>query len=367
MPRETALDVGRRFVREHERGLIVAWLALIAVVLGLGFVWGIQQRGFERVVAAYDARWPARVDEGERMFAAQRYDEAARFLEQLDADFPARSVRHRLDRERERLLTVLARSYVKLGKERRAAETCARLVAFDPRNWQNHALQAEVALAFEQGDLARTALDHVLAIHPTHLPTVETRIQLEMDASLYARVPPLWRAYVEAFRLATVDFTAGETHVVLEIQSDGLPHRFEVPFPLPEGFHGEAKLATNGWSIDVRALALQAPLRVGIAGRPELVPQSGAWRVANAADLGGGAISAKNVDASLACDIVAPQGGADTAMLEIVAYKACTESLRRMVESAYKNLLLWDELESLRLRTRVGGCLEAGSLVDDHD
>ena len=50
---------------------------------------------------------------------------------------------------------------------------------------------------------------------------------------------------------------------------------------------------------------------------------------------------------------------------EIVAYKACSQSLWSMVESSYKNLLLWDELEALRTRTRVGGCLEAGSLYDD--
>jgi hypothetical protein len=226
-------------------------------------------------------------------------------------------------------------------------------------------VQAETALAFAEGELARAALDQLLAIHPTHLPSVETRIQLEIDGSMHMRVPPLWRAYVEAFRLATLELTAGDARIALEIPSDGLPHRFEVPLALPDGFRGELKLATHGWSVDVRALSLRAPLLAGIATEREPLEQDGNWRVSAARELGNGAIGATNRDSALACDVIAPQGGAATVTLEIVAYKACTESLLRNVETSYKNTLRWDELEELRARTRVGGCLEAGSLFED--
>ena len=366
MREESALDQGRRFVREHERGLIVAWLSTLVIVLGVGFVWGIKYRGFERVVDAYEARWPAKIDEGAQLIANKRFAAAAVFLEGLDADFPARSVKHRFDRERERLLTLLAQCYVKLDKKKRALEICVRLVNFDPRNWQNYKTQADTALAFADGDLAKQALDQLLAIHPTHLPSVEARIKLAVDAGLFAQVPPLWRAYIDAYRLASVDFTLGDSKVGLEVPSDGLAHRFEVPFLLAENFRGEGKLITHGWSVDVREISFRPALRVGVAAAAQpIVLRDGMWQVGDAKELGRGQISAANASSHLQCDLAGPAAGCAYATFELVAYKACTQSLWQMVEASYKNLLLWDELESQRVRVRVGGCLEAGSLFDD--
>ncbi|MEO6710233.1 MAG: hypothetical protein ABIP42_11700 [Planctomycetota bacterium] len=366
MTQESVQDRCRRFVREHERGLIVAWLFTMVLVLGIGFVWGIRFRGFERVVDAYEARWPARVERGQKLFEAGRYEEAASFLEHLDADFPARSVKHRFDREREKLLTALARSYVKLDKKRRALEACERLVAFDPRNWQNYSTQAEAALAFAESDLAKQALDLLLAIHPTHLPSLQARIQLAVDASAFAQVPPLWRAYDGAYRLATIDFSLGEAKVSLEVPTDGLPHRFEVPFELAANFRGEARLSTHGWSIDLREISFTPPIRIGIAQTPTpTVIEAGVWTVSDAQELASGSIAARNVNSMLRRELAGPAAGCARASFEIVAYKACTDSLWRMVEASFKNMLLWDELEVLRARRRIGGCLEAGSVFDD--
>lgn len=366
MHAESALDRCRRFVRDHERGLIVAWLALLAIVVGVGFGWGIKYRGFERVVDAYEARWPAGVDAGAQLMVKQRFAEAATALERLDEDFPARSVKHRMDRERERLLGLLAQCYVKLDKKKRALETCARLVAFDPRNWQNYSAQAQAALAFGETDLARTTLDQLLAIHPTHLPSVEARIRLAFEAGAFAQVPPLWRAYLDAYRLANIEVGLGESIVLLEVPSDGLPHRFDVPVDCAENFRGDLSFATHGWSIDVRRIALRPALRVGVAEANDFSAlELGAWTASNSSLDPAGGIRATDEKSTLRCAISGPPTRSSRAIFEIVAYKACTDSLRQMVDASYRNLLLWDELESLRARTRVGGCLEAGSLFDD--
>ncbi len=366
MASESALDATRRFVREHERGLIVAWIAFMAIVLGVGFVWGIVFRGAERVVDAFEGRWPARVEHGAELLTQGHPKQAADYLEALDAKFPAQSVKHRFDRERERLLTLLAQSYVAIDKKKKALETSERLVAFDPRNWRNHFTQAQTALAFGEGGVAKSAFDHVLAIHPLHLPSVEARIKLAYDGSLYAEIPPLWRAYVEAFRLADVDFTFGAAHAALEVPSDGLPHRFALAFVAAANSYGQAQLLTHGWSIDIRDIAFCSAMRVGVEGTPQfqsLAPS--AWSVVDAKDLAPGRISATGVKSSLTRDIDGPADGIAQAAFEITAYKACTKSLWEMVEQSYKNRLLWDELESMRARTRIGGSLEAGSLYED--
>lgn len=366
MARESATDAMRRFVREHERGLIVAWLSFMLLVLGVGFVWGIVFRGAERAVDAYEARWPARVDHGEQLLASGQAQAAADFLEPLDAQFPAQSVKHRFDRERERLLTALAHSYVALDKKQRALAACERLVAFDPRNWQNHYTQAEVALAFHDGDLAKLALDRVLAIHPAHLPSVEARIKLAFDGGLYAQIPPLWRAYLAAFRLAQIEFTLGDSRVALELPSDGLAHRFVQPCAAPADFRGSARFATRGWSIDVRDLVLCAAARSGVEGAPQFAaPQHGPWEASDARAVGTDGLAATGVNSSLQCELSVPAEGCAQAAFELVAYKACTPSLWEMIETSYRNLLLWDELAATRARTRIGGCLEAGSLYED--
>ena len=366
MPQVSALDAARRFVREHERGLIVAWIAGCLLLVGIAFTWGIAFRGAERVVDAWQQRWPRRVDEGASLVAQRRFEQAAQHLEQLDAQFPARSVVHRFDRERERLLTLLVESYTALDKKKRALAACERLVAFDPRNWENHWTQARTALFFSEDELAEAALDALLAIHPTHLPAVEARIKLCFDAAQFAKVPPLWRAYLDAYRLAPIDFLFDGSTLHLEVPADGRPQRFEVAFALAGRARGEASFVTHGWSLDVRAIAFLEPQRAGVVRANEwheVVPDN--WSALGGSQLEAGCLRADSPAACLRGEIAGPQQGAERAAFELVVYKACSESLWTMVATSYKNLLLWDELESLRARTRVGGCLEAGTLFAD--
>lgn len=366
MPSASAYDAARKFVREHERSWIVGWLILLAVVLGVGFGWGIVGRGAERAIDGLQARWPARVDACAELIAQDRIAEAADRLERLDAEFPAQSVKHRFDRERERLLTLLASCYVALDRKGAAFATCERLVAFDPRNWQNHNTRALAALAFGDGDLAKLALDSLLAIHPTHLPSVEARAKLAFDGSLSAEVLAVWRNYVEAYRLAPVYFQLGDTRTLLEIPSDGKPHRFDVPFAFAGAPSAQAQFETHGWSFDVLAVALVAPTRIGAlaASVPQSLAREG-WTVEDAQELEPAKLRANGPLAKLRRDVTGLEGGTSRVVFEVVAYKACTEKLWSMVASSYRNRLLWDELESMSKRTRIGGYPEAGSIFED--
>jgi tetratricopeptide (TPR) repeat protein len=366
MSRESGLDAARRFVRQHERGLIRAWIVGAVLLVLVLFTWGIVFRGAERVVDAWQARWPARIDRCASLAEQGRFEEAAQTLEQLDQDFPARTVKHRYDRERERLLTLLAHCYVKLDRKKRALAACERLVAFDPRNFENHYTQARTALAFGEGGLAQTALDALLAIHPTHAPAVEARIKLAFDGGQFAKIPPLWRAYVDAFRPAPVDFSFAGASVHLEVPSDGTPQRFEFGFALDPQASGEALLLTHGWSLDVREIGFLAPQLVGVARTipftpvPQLV-----WRATGGEQLAAGQLRASDASSSLRGELRGPEDGAARGVFELVAYKACSETLWSMVATSYRNLLLWDELEGQAARMRIGGCAQAGTVFED--
>jgi tetratricopeptide (TPR) repeat protein len=326
--------------------------------------------GAERTVDAWNARWPRRVAEGERLVDAKRYAEAVVFLEELDRDFPALYVKHRFDREKERLLTALGRAYTGLDKKKRALETFERLVQFDPRNWANHLALAEACVTFVELDRAKQAFAAVLAIHPSHLPALKGLIQLHYDGSLYANIPPLYEAYLDAYVLAPLTLSFAERSVVLEVPADGRPHRVEAALELPAGWRGEMCLATRGWSVTVGAIELTAPLRAGVAGVPEMLrvevpPNAGEWKAQSAQETRPGVFAAQDKSARICRDLAAPASGTARIALEITVYKALDAGLWTEVETSYKNRLAWEALEIARQRSLIGGCREAGSIFED--
>ena len=122
-----------RFVRRNERKLIVAWLLACALLVGIVAVWGVAMGGAERVVDGWAERWVERVQHGRELVEEERFEEAAAYLEQLDADHPAIFVKHRMDTDRELLLELLGQSYIALDRKGRALSTFERLVDFDER------------------------------------------------------------------------------------------------------------------------------------------------------------------------------------------------------------------------------------------
>ena len=116
----------------RERALILAWLAGSFLLLGVLGVWGIGLGGAEKVLDRWGGRWVTRIERGESLLAEGRYEEAAEYLEALDDDFPARFVKHGLDRERERVLTLLGRSYVALERKGLNSSKIEFNLSFDP-------------------------------------------------------------------------------------------------------------------------------------------------------------------------------------------------------------------------------------------
>ncbi|MCK6446127.1 MAG: hypothetical protein L6Q99_07010 [Planctomycetes bacterium] len=355
----------RRWMHAHDRGLVVAWLGFVVVLVGVLFVWGVWKRGLEDAVAWWYGRSATELARAERLVAEGRIEQAVAVLEPLDAHHPAILVKHRLDQEREAILTLLAQSYVTLDKKRRALETTTKLVAFDPRNWRNHHAHAEALRAFSEGDLADAAYREVLRLHPNHFPTVETLTGMLFDvATLYAKVVELHRQYLDAWLLGTVEVSVGDTRVTLDVPVDGRPHVFEVPFVVPEVFRGEARIATHGFSARIGELELVPAARVGRLDAPATARFSGEWRASDADALDDGRFAAKAPTSSFTRPVEAWHG-AGRLRIELTLYKQMSKSLWVKVSTSYKNRLYFDELAEVERRTVIGGCLEAGSSFEE--
>ena len=343
-----------------ERRLALLWLAVCGLGLAVLGLWGVVGGGAERAALALEGRLQERLDEAERLFAAGRFDAAAERLERLDRDHPAVFVKHRLDRQRERVLELLARSLTALGKKGRALEAARRAAAFDPRHWRNHRLEAEVALAFADGAAADDALARVLELYPSHLASAADRIRLAFEGGRYAEVPPLFEAYLDAWRPAILALEVGGRSAVLELRVDGRAHDLDVRLgpsengagfaaaaqdvpPAADPAPGRARLATAGYAVRVERLELAGAPEVGEPGPPPraaLAPPAEPWSPADRAarlDLG-----------------PAPAFEPARARLALTAFKALPPELWAMVEKSYENTLDDRGLATVRARVLVG-------------
>jgi tetratricopeptide (TPR) repeat protein len=245
---------------------VVVFLAAFALPPTRSRILGSIQRG----VQSWDDRWTRRLEMGEDLVRTGRYAEAATYLERLDQEFPAKDVRHRRDKERERLLVALGRSYTELDRKARAIAVYQRLVAFDPKNWRNHyalgvaanKLLAGWAPALE----ARDAFLQVLLIHPNHLPSVRGAMAYHAARGEFAQVTPLYQQYLDAYLLQQVTLTLGDTSIVVNLPVDGMAHDIEVPVGRGSGWSGDLVIASQGFSLALTDLKLVAPLKAGISG-----------------------------------------------------------------------------------------------------
>jgi hypothetical protein len=352
-------------MQRHERALIAVALAALALYLAALFVWGVWFGGAERAIDRWNAQTTRELAHAEALVAAERWDEAAAELERIDAHHPAVYVRHRLDRERERVLELLGQCWVELDRKRRALDVFERLVQFDPRNWRNHWLEAEALRHFGDGDEAQAAYREVLRIHPNHLPTVEALTGLYFDVStLYANVVELHRAYLDAQLLGTVELALGEEIVRFDVPVDGRAHALSAPLEVPAGWKGVASLRTHGYSASPGALSFDPPTLVGVLGREGSTRVEGPWRAVSASETRPGHFAASAVDSALLSEVELSHGASRVA-IEIALFKAMTPSLWSKVETSYRNRLLFDELEAVKARTVVGGCAQGGSVFEE--
>lgn len=343
----------RRWIQRHERALIVAWLAGCVVFVGVLGVWGVALGGAERAIERIDNAWIGELDFAQRELEQGNFGLAAQALERIVREDGVTSVKHKHDKEHERALSLLADAYARGDRKSKALETLERLVAFDPKDFANHFRQAQMLRAAGDAGAARAAYERVLAIHPTHWPSVEARIDMEYDGGVYGPIPGLYERYLDAWLLAPMRLVAGDTTARFEVQVDGLTHDVEVDFELPEGWSGPMRVETRGFSARVDQLTLLAPLRAGVADRPAPIV------------LRGGDVTATDVDSQIVVGDLSAPHGVQRVRLRITPFKRMTEDTWIEVSKAYANTLLHERFAAAKARTCVGGCDAGGTVFED--
>lgn len=355
------------FVARHERALIVAWLGACAVLVVLMGVWGLALNGAEKAVDAWDERWVKELDDAQALLEAGNSAAAVVLLERLDKDCPATFVKHRQDRERERLLALLGTALKKEGKKGKTIDAFQRAVEFDPKNFANHFRLAEAARALGKSDIAKAEYEAVLTMHPTHQPSCAALADMAFAAGNYAPVVEVFERYINAWQLETVHLTLGSTRLALDLTVDGLPHDLEVPASLAEGWKGVVRLDTHGYSARLEQVELSPPLRAGEAGRRKaLVLTPGEEWLA----LGGTfdekyELSATERGAAIVSPEVTVPQGASLVRVRLTLFRSISPAFWAEAEKAYFNRLKVPRWKELLVRMRRGGAPEAGTVFED--
>ena len=299
------------------------------------------------------------------------YAGAAVYLERLDAAFPARDVRHGRDKQRERLLRLLGRSYEALDRKGRAMATYDRLVAFDPLNYHNHFERARAAERLLSGwalaPEARDGYAEVLKLFPSHLPSVRGYVDYYMDRGEFLPVVQAYRDYLDAFLIQRVVIRLGEDSAVALLQVDGLPHDVELPLMAPAGSPGPLSIQSGGFALRVEWVTLRPATAVGVVSPAELVdlPLEPAT-LQNMEPVEGGAVRPTGDTTMVAYAIPRLRSGVAGAHLRIRVYKPVDEDLWQAVGKSYRNLLDQPGLASAAERTVALSSAEAADAVIGH-
>ena len=225
--------------------MALLWLAFVFGLCGLLAADALVLGWGQKAVEALHGRWSSRVDHGTALLAEGKAREAADWLEALAEDFPARTARHGLDREMERLLLHLARAYERCDRPRRAAETYARLARFDPRNWRNHHEQATALIREGRGGEAIAPLQAALAIKPWDLAAAHDLVSEHAEAGRWQDAVAAWERYVGALVFADVQITWSGGRRVVRVPVDGAWHGLDVALP---GAPSAVEVCSDGWA-----------------------------------------------------------------------------------------------------------------------
>ncbi len=353
MDSSPSIGGARAWIQRNERALALAWIAGCALLLAVLAIWGLGLNGAERAVDAWRSSWIATTERARVELEQGRTDIAVARLERIVATNGVDSVKHRYDKEHEHALALLADAYAAQGRKGKTLETLERLCAFDPKNFDNHFRHAQALLAFDEGGAAIEAFERVLAIHPTHWPSVAARIDLEYDAGAYAPIPALYERYLDAWLLARLRLVAGEREAWFEVQADGREHQAQFELWLDSGWSGPLTLETRGYSAESARVEFVPALRVGEAGRSAVV------------ELRGREVTASDVNSRIELGDASLPNGAQLVRVTLAVFKRVDAPTWAQVRKAYQNRLLHDGLELATQRTRVGGCDAAGTYFED--
>jgi tetratricopeptide (TPR) repeat protein len=341
------------WIARRERALALAWLALCAAALALMAVAGVASERIERWIEDGQASWVAQLDVAESELASGAPDRAQARLEHVLATNGVNTIKHRLDREHERALELLARAHQAQGRKGRTLATLEQLAEFDPRNWRNHFLQAEALRGFGDGDAAALAYERVLALHPTHWPSFSARVELDYAAGRYGPIPALYERYLDSWLLARVRLEAGEHQAWCEVQADGHTHEALVELELPAGWRGDLRVETRGFSARIDALTLEPALRAGAVERTASVNLPASEQIA------------VDVSSALVYRGVDCPDGVQRVRIKLTLFKRLEPGLWSKVEKACANTLEFERLARFRERSRVGGCDAGGTYFED--
>jgi len=360
--------------RRHERLLAAGWLgllllcasALVVTPVRVGLL-GVLQSAVDR----WDERWTRRLVAGEALVARGAYAEAARYLERLDRAFPATDVRHARDKQRERLLLLLGRSYEALGKKGRAMAAYDRLVAFDPLNYHNHFERARAAERLLSGwalaPEARDGYAEVLKLFPSHLPSVRGYVDYYMDRGEFLPVVQAYRDYLDAFLVQRVEIRLGEDSVVALLQVDGLLHEVELPLTASAGGPASLSIRSSGFAMQIQQIILVPATAVGVieTGQPVDVPPRPSTLL-NFEPVEGGALRPTGDSTLVAYPLPALSTGIAGIRLRLRLYKPVDDELWQWVSKSHRNLLDQDGLADAADRTLTLGSAEFADNVIAH-
>ena len=201
------------------------------VVLDLGVF-----RLSDRWIASAAGQWSRRIDAAASHLEAGRSQAAADELAWLDDVFPARHAKHALNRERERLLRLLAEAQEDSGHPKRARRTWKRLVAFDPRNFLNHLGQARALVHMGRAEDAFAPLARAAAIAPDHFGVAQLLIRIQDETGRWRHVIETWRRYLDALRYERFELRAGEDRSASWVLVDGREQTIEFSLVLKSKF-----------------------------------------------------------------------------------------------------------------------------------
>lgn len=358
MTEGTLAPAWRAWFRRRERALAALWLAgsfLLVAVLAWPPARVRLLGGLEAAVDRWNARWPARLARGEALLAGGRVAEAEAFLARLDREFPARSVRHGLDRDRERLLLALGRAEEAAGRRARALATYERLVEFDSLNYLNHfALgQARERLlgGWAVAPEARDAFEAALRRFPAHLPSLRGYLGYYLDRGEFPEVVAAYRRYLDAVLVHYLEIGVGDSGPVMApVIADGLPRTAVVNLAAPAA-GGSIWIRTRGFAVALDSVVLEPARIVGrIAAGSRMVLTPPPAELLDLEPAGPGRYRATGPASALRID---PPASAPIAGLTMYLrlFKPVDPDLWSGVERSYRNLLDWDGLAAAAART----------------
>ncbi|MEO8620003.1 MAG: hypothetical protein ABI625_02985 [bacterium] len=353
-PMTTLRDAFRR----HERRLAALWLAFTLLLILVVAVKPVRMRVLARVQVAvdwWDRRWERRLAEGQKLVDAGRFANAEPFLVSLDASFPAPHSRYGRDKEREVLLSLLARSYEALGHKTLAMKTWLKLTQFDSLNYRNHVAYAHAAERLRGGwaeaPEARDGYGHALRLLPSHLPSLRGYLKFYLDRGEFTTVRDAFNGYLDSFLVERFTVTAGDTSLTIPVSVDGSSHVVEFALPRPAGWRGELVISSPTYPLAIDSASLVPAVVVGAA-----VPRSArpidlaAVRASHMMQSGAGWVPTDSMGA-LHLPVQADAGGVARVRLSMRAFKLMDAKLWGSVQQSYKNLLDTQGLANATART----------------